>query len=93
MMQRWLLVTFLAVCLLPKFLKSSCCCQLQCPLWRDEGPVALLIMLDLLHVCLHLPSHPALFCLSHSIIIFTEWKSHYILAATVEGFRAAAGQA
>lgn len=59
---------------------------------RDARPVLVLIMHDLLHVCLHLPLHPALRCLSHSIIIFTQRKSHYILTATVEGFRAVAGQ-
>ncbi len=86
---RRLLVTFFVF--LPELLKS-CFCQHWCSLGRDERPVLLLIMHDLLPVCLHLPLHPALRCLSHSIIIFTEWKSHYILTATVEGFRAAAGQ-
>ncbi len=90
--RRLLVTSCFFVCVLPELLKS-CSCQRWCSLGQDEGPVLLLIMRDLLPVCLHLPLHPALRCLSHSIIIFTQWKSHYILTATVEGFRAAAGQA
>lgn len=55
---------------------------------REASPVSpSLCVTSSLFVCA-CPCVPALRCLSPAVIIFTQWKSHYILTATVEGFRA-----
>ena len=55
---------------------------------REASPVSpSLCVTSSLFVCA-CPCIPALRCLSPAVIIFTQWKSHYILTATVDGFRA-----